>query len=66
MISSPRLLPRPAPPRIGGRSFTAYGRAAGLFEDVLERLPTLRIQEVEQLTPVNWKKAREKSHRQAA
>jgi len=36
------------------------------LKDLLERLPTLRIQEVEQLTPVNWKKAREKSHRQAA
>ena len=36
------------------------------LKDLLERLPTLRIQEVEQLTPLNWKKAREQSLRPAA
>jgi len=36
------------------------------LKDVLERLPTTTNQQVEQLTPFNWKKAREKSLKQAA
>lgn len=36
------------------------------LKDVLERLPRTTNQEVAQLTPLNWKKAREKSLKQAA
>ncbi len=36
------------------------------LRDVLELLPTTSIKDVEQLTPLNWKKAREKSLKAAA
>jgi hypothetical protein len=37
------------------------------FKDVLERLPRMTNQDkLEALTPLNWKKAREKSLKQAA
>jgi len=36
------------------------------LKDVLERLPRTTNQQVAQLTPLNWKKAREKSLKQAA
>ena len=37
------------------------------LEDVLERLPTMTNQDrLNELTPLNWKKAREKPLRQAA
>ena len=36
------------------------------LKDVLERLPGTTNQQVDQLTPLNWKKARENSHKQAA
>jgi hypothetical protein len=36
------------------------------LKDVLERLPTTTNQQVSQLTPLNWKKAREKSLQPAA
>ena len=36
------------------------------LKDVLTRLPTTTNQQVDQLTPLNWKKAREKTLRQAA
>ena len=36
------------------------------FKDVPERLPGMTHRQVEQLTPLNWKKAHEQSRRQAA
>jgi len=36
------------------------------LKDVLERLPTTTNQQVAQLTPLNWKKARQSSLQQAA
>ena len=36
------------------------------LKDVLERLPNCTNQNVDQLTPLNWKQARESSAKQAA
>ena len=36
------------------------------LKDVLERLPTTTNQQVAQLTPLNWKKARQSELKQAA
>jgi hypothetical protein len=36
------------------------------LKDVLERLPRTTNRQVEELTPLNWKKARQNSLRQAA
>jgi hypothetical protein len=36
------------------------------LKDVLEQLPRTTNQEVEQLTPLNWKQARESAVKQAA
>lgn len=36
------------------------------LKDVLERLPRTTNQQVEQLTPLNWKRARQHSLRRAA
>jgi transposase len=44
-----------------------HGVEPGAYlKDVLERLPTTTNQQVAQLTPLNWKQAREKSLQQAA
>jgi hypothetical protein len=36
------------------------------LKDLLERLPSATNHDVDQLTPLNWKKAREKSLQRAA